>query len=85
MACGLPVITSELPALRESTGGNAVLLSPDDMEQWVDNIKTLLGSPHKRDELAAKGVAWAKKFTWEKKAEEYEAALIKAKNIFEKS
>lgn len=85
MACGLPVVTTDLPALRESTGGNAVLLSPEDKDLWVETVKKLMDGSAKRNELSAKGVTWARNFTWEKKAEEYEAALIKAKDMFSKS
>jgi glycosyltransferase involved in cell wall biosynthesis len=85
MACGLPVITSDIPALRESTGGNAVLLPPEQKDSWVDAVQSLLGDSDQRNDLSEKGMAWARNFTWEKKAEEYEAALSKAVDMFDKN
>ena len=82
MACGLPVVTSDIPSLRESTGGNAILLPPDDINAWVENIKMLLGNGKLRREMSIKGREWAKMFTWEKKAEEYEKYLLKARDMF---
>lgn len=84
MACGIPVVTSDIPSLRESTGGNAVLLPPKDLDAWVDTINQLLENKRQREELVLKGIKWAKEFTWEKKAAEYEKALIKAREIFKK-
>jgi glycosyltransferase involved in cell wall biosynthesis len=82
MACGLPVVTSDIPSLRESTGGNAILLPLDDINAWVENIKMLLGNGNLRREMSIKGREWAKMFTWEKKAEEYEKYLLKAQEMF---
>lgn len=81
MACGLPVVASDIPSLRESTGENAILLPPEDLDLWIDTLSRLLGDKDRRDELSEKGVEWAKKFTWEKKAQEYEMCLIKAKDM----
>ena len=82
MACGLPVVASDIPALRESTGGNAILLPFEDLDLWVDTLSKLLEDEKLRNELTIKGVNWAKGFTWEEKAEEYEKSLFKAREIF---
>lgn len=82
MACGLPVVASDIPALRESTGGNAILLPFEDVDLWVDTLSKLLKDEKLRNELSIKGMNWAKGFTWEKKAEEYEKSLFKAREIF---
>ncbi|UCG69091.1 MAG: glycosyltransferase family 4 protein [Thermoplasmata archaeon] len=85
MACGLPVVASDIPALKESTGNSAILLLPDDVDAWVENINTLLSNEKLRNEMSLKGREWAKMFAWEKKAEEYEKCLVKAKDMFDKN
>jgi glycosyltransferase involved in cell wall biosynthesis len=82
MASGLPVVVSDIPSLRESTGGNAVLLPPDDLDMWVKTLNSLLKDREQREKLSRKGLHWARDFTWEKKAKEYEMALQKTLAIF---
>lgn len=47
MACGLPVVVSDLPANREwvETGRNGVLVSPGDSETLADAIERVLADP----------------------------------------
>jgi glycosyltransferase involved in cell wall biosynthesis len=82
MACGLPVVASDIPGLRESTGGNAVLLPPENIGRWVESLGKLLKNEEQRKALSSKGVEWAKDFTWEKKAKEYEEVLRKAIKLY---
>ncbi len=83
MACGIPVVASDILSLRESTGKNAILLSPEDLDAWVDTLSRLLEDKRERENMALKGIKWAREFTWERKAAEYETALMKAREIFE--
>jgi glycosyltransferase involved in cell wall biosynthesis len=85
MACGLPIVASDILSLRESTGGKAILVPPEDLESWVKEVSALLDDQNLRDELSKRGKEWVSKFTWEKKAEEYEKCLLKAREIFVKS
>ena len=78
MACGLPVIASDLPALREVTEGTAHLLPLDDLTLWVERIDYLLNNDQERRESAEKGIEEAKKHLWERKAEQLERFLEKA-------
>jgi glycosyltransferase involved in cell wall biosynthesis len=82
MACSLPVVCSDIPALRESTGGNAILVPPEDLDSWVNAVTKVLSDEELRKELSKKGIEWAKRFTWEKKAEEYAKGLLKAREMF---
>jgi glycosyltransferase involved in cell wall biosynthesis len=82
MACGMPVIASDIPSLKEATGGRAIFVSSDDIDGWVNNIKKLLSDTNSMKKLSEKGREWAGNFTWEKKAEEYEKCLLKAVEKF---
>ncbi len=68
LACGTPVVASDLPVLRE-VGGDAVLYSPvGDIAAWTETVVKLLSekeghSQGWRDGRAA-GIAQAGKFSW---------------------
>jgi glycosyltransferase involved in cell wall biosynthesis len=83
MASGLPVVASDIPGLQESTGNNAVLLPPDDIDAWVTKLDNLLKDRIRRQELSEKGIKWAGDFAWEKKAQEYGRCLQKVRKEFE--
>jgi glycosyltransferase involved in cell wall biosynthesis len=82
MVCGLPVVTSDISAVKDSTGGNAILLPPKNIKLWVESIRQLLDDESLRNEFSRRGMEWAKQFTWEKKAEEYEMCLKEAVEKF---
>lgn len=42
MACGTPVVTSDIPALREVGGEAAACCSVADVDQWVETVTALL-------------------------------------------
>ena len=66
MACGTPVIASDLPVLRE-VGGSAALYCPvDDLEAWTASVLKLLserGMPE-WEQLRAASLAQAATFSW---------------------
>jgi glycosyltransferase involved in cell wall biosynthesis len=69
LACGTPVVTTDLPVPRE-TGGNAASYSPlDDLESWVRTVMALLGERRDRPEAWSErrraGVRHAARFTWD--------------------
>ncbi|MFX0138838.1 MAG: glycosyltransferase family 4 protein [Candidatus Hodarchaeota archaeon] len=78
MASGLPVIASDIPALREVTGGRAILLPLNNLNLWIEKIDYLLKNEKNRKEISMKGIEKAKEELWEKKAEQLEQYLIKA-------
>lgn len=66
MAAGLPAIVSDIPVMREVTGGMADFVSPDDVEGWVDAVRRAIdenegGLAERR--AAARQASEA--FTWE--------------------
>ena len=74
LACGTPVLASDLPALREVGGPAAEFCVPSDREAWARAARRLIQerSDH-RDHFAtrrARGVVWAGRFTWARFAAE---------------
>ncbi len=70
MACGCPVITSNTSSLPEVVGDAGILIDPYDAEGLAKHLKLVLTNSKLRDEMIEKGLAQAKKFTWEKTAEQ---------------
>jgi glycosyltransferase involved in cell wall biosynthesis len=70
MAAGTPVVTSARSALPEVAGGAAVLVDPGDTEALGVALRQLAGKEGLRRDLAFRGMARARLFTWEKAARE---------------
>jgi glycosyltransferase involved in cell wall biosynthesis len=66
MACGTPVLTSDLSSMPEVAGDAAVLVSPDDVGSIAAGLRGLLESASLRDELASRGRAQAARFSWDR-------------------
>ncbi len=70
MACGCPVITSNVSSLKEIACGAAILINPRDKEELSYYIEKVLTDENLRNDLITKGFQRAKNFTWRKCAEE---------------
>jgi glycosyltransferase involved in cell wall biosynthesis len=69
MAAGVPVLASDLPALREVGGDAATYLPPGDPSAWAAAISAAAErGPAERAARAAAGRARAATFTWERTA-----------------
>lgn len=68
MAAGTPVVAGNNSSIPEVTGECALLLEDNNIEMWVRELSQLLASSERRHELAVKGQARAKRFTWEQTA-----------------
>src|SRR5207248_1848645 len=64
LAAGVPVVCSDLPALREVAGDAAVFVSPSDITGWIDATRRLLRDPALRRRLSERGRIRAGRFTW---------------------
>jgi len=64
MSCGAPVISSDIPASRETAGEAAEFLSPDDSRQWASAFDRALSEKGWREKMSAKGLDRAGYFTW---------------------
>jgi len=69
MACGTPVVTTDVPALREVSGGAAVLVPLGDEVALADELAAIVGNPAAREAARAAGLARAATFSWKKSAE----------------
>lgn len=65
MACGIPVVASTTPALREVLGDAALFVEPDDVEGLAGQLARLAGDWDERIRLREAGLARAKEFSWE--------------------
>ena len=68
MACGTPVVASDLPALVEAVGDAAELVSPDNVFDVARGIRTLLLDAELRQLRIQNGLLQAKRFHWDKTA-----------------
>ena len=63
MSQGVPVVASDIPPLREVSGGVAELVRPDDSEAWADALEGLLEDDQARAARAAAGRERSRAFT----------------------
>ena len=66
MASGAPVVASSHPSLDEACGDAALRADPESAEAFAGAIREALG---RRDELRAKGLAHASRFSWARTGE----------------
>ncbi len=65
MARGCPVLASDIPALREVSGGGALLLPVDDRDAWSQAMRRLSSDQVLRDELRRRGQETVLRYSWE--------------------
>jgi len=68
MACGCPVVCSDIDALRETAGDAALFTNPDDPDGLASVLDGLLGSAQRREEYRCRGLERVRQFSWEKTA-----------------
>jgi glycosyltransferase involved in cell wall biosynthesis len=82
MACGTPVITSNLTSLPEVSGDAAYLIDPYSPENIAEAIEEILTNDKVRNEMIVKGYARIKEFCWEKSARVFLKQLEKIQKNF---
>jgi glycosyltransferase involved in cell wall biosynthesis len=65
MACGVPVLTSNVSSLPEVGGTAALLVNPHDTEEIAAGLIRLISEAELRQELVSKGYQQIQKFTWQ--------------------
>ncbi|MDH4208791.1 MAG: glycosyltransferase family 4 protein [Anaerolineae bacterium] len=82
MACGTPVVTSNISSLPEVVGEAGLLVEPTDVEGMAEALYQGLTDRSLREELRGKGLQKAATFTWSRVAAEtvavYDRALARA-------
>lgn len=68
MACGTPVITSNVSALPEVAGDAALLVDPNSVEAIAGEMVRLVNDASLREELRGRGLQRARQFDWEASA-----------------
>jgi glycosyltransferase involved in cell wall biosynthesis len=68
MACGAPVVTSNVGSIVETVGNAARLISPTDPDDLAQAITALLDDTREREHLSASGIEHAKNFSWARTA-----------------
>ena len=69
MACRRPILSSDLPVIREVLHEtNAILLPPEDAGAWTDSLSRLLVDADLRDKLAAQAWQDVQRCTWKERA-----------------
>lgn len=76
-ACGVPVVASDSPGLRDSVrdGETGLLVPHGDVAGLAGALGRLLDDEPLRRRLGEGGVAWARRFSWDAAAERIEARL----------
>jgi glycosyltransferase involved in cell wall biosynthesis len=79
MACGVPVIASNVSSIPEVVGSTGILVNPQDETQLMQAMLTVTQAPEIRDALAAQALARSRTFSWTRCAREtvdvYRAAV----------
>ncbi|MBN1812424.1 MAG: glycosyltransferase family 4 protein [Anaerolineae bacterium] len=65
MACGTPVVCSNASSLPEVAGDAALMVDPFDVDALAQAMARALEDVDLRQEMVAKGLAQAERFTWE--------------------
>jgi glycosyltransferase involved in cell wall biosynthesis len=81
MACGCPVITSNVSALPEVVGDAAILVDPYDLEQIAEALRQILDQPELARSMRDRGIRRAAQFSWERCARETAAAYQVARGM----
>jgi len=77
MACGCPVVASNIPQARELAGDAVIYCDPNNVDDILEKTISILEDEKVRAELVSKGPKKAREFSWEKSAKEHISLYIK--------
>jgi len=75
MACGTPVVTSNVAAMPEVAGDAGLLVDPNSVEEIGDAIQRVVRDETLHRQLSEKGIAQASLFSWAKTAADVHALI----------
>jgi glycosyltransferase involved in cell wall biosynthesis len=70
MACGTPVVATNLTSVPEVTGDAAKLVDPRDEDAFLAALTGILTDPEERARLSRAGLERARQFSWERAAQQ---------------
>jgi len=73
MACGVPVLTSNISATAEVASDAALLVAPTSLDAICDGLRLLLRDADLRADYARRGIERAAQFSWRRAADETHA------------
>ena len=65
MACGTPILTSNVNGLKEIAGDAALLVNPNDTELIANGMARILSNSELRESLSRKGLERSSSFNWD--------------------
>ena len=65
MACGTPILTSNINGLKEIAGDAALLIDPSDTELIANGMARILSNSELRESLSRKGLERSSLFSWD--------------------
>ena len=77
MACGIPVVCSNIPAIAEVAGNAAIFADPKDPEAIANSIRKVLYDSNLRERMIQNGNAHVAQHTWERSARRLESIFGK--------
>lgn len=82
MACGVPVVLSNVASLPEAGGEAGYYIDPYSVDEITKAMHKVLTEPSLREMLSAKGQAHASNFSWERVARETIGVYKQAADLF---
>ncbi|WP_274379720.1 glycosyltransferase family 1 protein [Campylobacter fetus] len=77
MACGAPILLSDIEVFREIYGNVAEFFSPLNVEELTKKLKNLINNSDKLSIMKNNGLILSKQYSWEKCIQEHEKLFIK--------
>ncbi len=78
MACGTPVLVSNVSSLPEAVGDAGRQLPPGDVSAWTEALAQVIHDAAWRDDFGERGRLWSRHFTWANTALQTVACYRKA-------
>ncbi len=78
MACGTPVVSAPFAALPETCGDAALLVDPDDRKRFTAAVMAASFDDATRAQLKEAGLRRARAYSWQRTAEQTDAAISEA-------
>ena len=80
MACGCPVVTSDVSSLPEVVGEAGIMVDPYDTDSLFQAMRRVLTDDKLKADMIRKGLERSKQFSWEKTAKQTLGVYSKAES-----